>query len=68
MSVHMGPALKTLPDGRNAHLIQEPVEWWLPKIMQRFDLHTFQMSSERGFYCIGYAKPRLEAVDGSKLT
>jgi hypothetical protein len=64
----MGPALKTLPDGRNAHLIQEPVEWWLPKIMQRFDLQTFQMSSERGFYVIVYAKPRLEAVDGSKLT
>lgn len=68
MSVHMGPALKTLPDGRNAHLIQEPVEWWLPKIMQRFDLQTFQMASERGFYAICYAKPRLEAPDGSKLT
>lgn len=68
LSVHMGPALKTLPDGRNAHLIQEPVEWWLPKIMQRFDLQTFQMSSEKGFYVICYAKPRLEAVDGSKLT
>lgn len=25
------PALKTLPDGRNAHLIVQPFEWWLPK-------------------------------------
>ena len=67
LSVHMGPALKVLPDGRNAHLIQEPVEWWLPKIMKRFDLQTFQMSSEKGFYVICYAKPRLEAVSGEKL-
>lgn len=26
------PARKCLPDGRNAHLIQEGPEWWLPKI------------------------------------
>jgi hypothetical protein len=32
------PALKTLPDGRNAHLIQEGEEWWLPKIAERFEI------------------------------
>lgn len=26
------PARKTLPDGRNAHLIQEPKDWWRPRI------------------------------------
>ncbi len=26
------PAEKTLPDGRNAHLIQQPKEWWLEKL------------------------------------
>ena len=36
------PAGKTLADGRNAHLIQEPPEWWLPKITDRFTLQTFQ--------------------------
>lgn len=36
------PASKTLPDGRNAHLIQMPAAWWLPKLLQRFELHTFQ--------------------------
>lgn len=30
------PARKTLPDGRNAHLIQQPVEWWLPRLARRF--------------------------------
>ena len=40
-TVHTGAALKSLPDGRNAHLIQRPVSWWLPKFMERFDLATF---------------------------
>lgn len=35
-------AMKTLDDGRNAHLIVQPPQWWLPKIMERFDLHMFQ--------------------------
>lgn len=40
--VHTGLALNHLPDGRNAHLIVEPPKWWLPKIMQRFELVSFQ--------------------------
>src|SRR5262249_17383902 len=31
------PAKKTLADGRNAHLIQEPVQWWAPPLMRRWD-------------------------------
>ena len=26
---------------RNAHLIQKPASWWLPKFFERFDLMTF---------------------------
>ena len=37
-SVHTGPAKKFLSDGRNAHLIQEPPSWWLPKIESRFEV------------------------------
>jgi hypothetical protein len=40
------PAKKTLPDGRNAHLIQESPEWWLPKITDRFALQSFQRSPD----------------------
>ena len=35
------PAKKTLADGRNAHLIQETAEWWLPKFLSRFNLNYF---------------------------
>ena len=37
-TIHTGPALKTLPDGRNAHLIQQPYTWWQPKIKERFEI------------------------------
>jgi hypothetical protein len=50
-SVGTMPAMKTLPDGRNAHLIIEDAKWWLPKIMSRFDLHIFQRTSD-GFFVV----------------
>ena len=38
LTVHTGPAIKVLSDGRNAHLIQKPSSWWLPKLCQRFEV------------------------------
>lgn len=48
-SIHMGPAAKVLPDGRNAHLIQKPSSWWLPKLSEYFEvlhLQSHQMMGE----------------------
>ncbi len=42
-TVHTGGAGKTLPDGRNAHLIQRPYDWWLPRFTERFQLKGFNM-------------------------
>lgn len=67
LTIHTGPAQKILPDGRNAHLTQQPIEWWLPKIVSRWDIQTVQRDRSNGFYVIGYAKPRLQASDGTKL-
>jgi len=39
--VHTGPAMKTLADGRNAHLIIEKAYWWLREIGYRFDIERF---------------------------
>lgn len=50
------PAKKTLADGRNAHLIQQPKEWWLPKIMQRWDLRFFQDVSGMEFTVFAFKK------------
>lgn len=55
-TVHTGPAAKILADGRNAHLIQQPPRWWLPKLLQRFDLIAFNRV-ENGFWVIVESTP-----------
>lgn len=42
LTVATRPAKKTLADGRNAHLIQKNARWWLPKLMERWELANFQ--------------------------
>jgi 2-polyprenyl-3-methyl-5-hydroxy-6-metoxy-1,4-benzoquinol methylase len=37
-TVAVTPATRILMDGRNAHLIVQPVEWWEQKIQARFDI------------------------------
>jgi hypothetical protein len=51
LTIHTGPAVKTLSDGRNAHLIQQPPAWWLPKLMQRWSLLQFQ-ANKNGFWVV----------------
>jgi len=41
-TIHTGPAIKKLKDGRNAHLIQKPPSWWLPKMCERFEIKHMQ--------------------------
>lgn len=36
--IHTGPAVHHLPDGRNAHLIQKPIDWWID-VLEAF-FHT----------------------------
>jgi len=47
-SIHMGPAAKILADGRNAHLIQKPSSWWLPKITVHFEVHQLNTHNIMG--------------------
>lgn len=41
-TIHTGPAVKQLSDGRNAHLIQQPSSWWLPRLCERFEISHLQ--------------------------
>lgn len=50
-TIHTGPAVKTLTDGRNAHLTQEDYTWWLPKLWSRFKVHQLT-HTPHGFYVI----------------
>ena len=50
-TVHTGPALKVLSDGRNAHLIQQPPAWWFSRLSERFQIDTFKRYPD-GFYVV----------------
>ncbi|HET6941100.1 MAG TPA: hypothetical protein VFH89_02950 [Sphingomicrobium sp.] len=55
LTIHTGPAKKTLSDGRNAHLIQESTSWWLAQFEPYFDvLHVQQV--RKGFFVIACPK------------
>jgi len=44
ITVATSPAKKVLADGRNAHLIQKPYEWWKPHLEKRW--HIQKMTEE----------------------
>jgi hypothetical protein len=50
-SIDIQPAIKKLPDGRNAHLIQKPTSWWLPTLCQHFEVAHLQ-SRHNGFWVV----------------
>ena len=50
-TVHTGPAVKVLSDGRNAHLIQQPPEWWFPRLSELFKISLFKRTPG-GFYVV----------------
>lgn len=56
LTVHTGPAKKTLPDGRNAHLTQQPADWWRNKISQRFHITMWEVS---GMSAVFHVEPLL---------
>lgn len=45
-------ASKFLPDGRNAHLIQKPVNWWLNQLISHFNIHHVE-DMGGGFIVVG---------------
>ena len=60
MNVACRPAKKFLPDGRNAHLLQENPNWWLTWLLPRFHLHSFQVGN--GDFTALFFIPPIEPV------
>lgn len=59
------PAKKSLPDGRNAHLIQKPMVWWLPKILKRWNVHILKNDKNKSFWIVVYRKPTQQEIHNS---
>jgi hypothetical protein len=51
-TVHTGPAMKFLSDGRNAHLIQWPLNWWVDRLSQHFTVEYFTNLTRDGQECL----------------
>lgn len=49
------PAKKTLADGRNAHLIVEPIDWWLHHLIARWDTRRVE-HAEKAFLYVGESR------------
>lgn len=58
--IYSGPSRKKLSDGRNTHLIQEPMSWWVEKLEGRFVVAKIERwNSQDGdpvFVCVVEAK------------
>jgi hypothetical protein len=61
-TVHTGAAAKVLADGRNAHLIQQPPSWWLPKFLSRFELVQFNRMQQGFWVAVEVKKPPPQPV------
>lgn len=46
ITIHTGPAGKTLSDGRNAHLIQKPISWWTKRLKSVFKTVSADMHND----------------------
>jgi hypothetical protein len=49
LTVNTGSAKKVLLDGRNAHLIQKPISWWLVELSRYFEIQWLGKTSLSGF-------------------
>lgn len=49
LNIAMHPANKILPNGKNAHLLQKPADWWLTKLNGYFpNWQTFAIPAPKG--------------------
>ena len=51
-AVHTGPASKKLPDGRNAHLIQEGKDWWSKRIGKYFHIEKIVIAGPELYFIV----------------
>jgi 2-polyprenyl-3-methyl-5-hydroxy-6-metoxy-1,4-benzoquinol methylase len=58
LNIATRPAVKTLPDGRNTHLIIESESWWRERIEPFFDI--IEWSPDRSWAVNAVVRPRSE--------
>jgi len=59
--IHTGAAQKTLPDGRNTHLIQQGKQWWKNRLKAFFTVGNIQQKGQE-LYCVLGPKASTKSV------
>ena len=59
LTLHTAPAIKTLSDGRNAHLIIKPMSWWMPTLGTYFDVVMSEQDDQQDEFWV-LVKRRLD--------
>ena len=60
--IHSGAAVKTLPDGRNAHLIQHPQDWWKAELDKYFKVASIETKEHEITVVVG-PRPKDKTAD-----
>lgn len=55
--INTGPARKTYADGRNTHLIQQPLEWWQATLARYFSVAKAEANGPEVMFILGPRKP-----------
>lgn len=67
--INTQPASKTLPDGRNTHLIQQGLAWWQERLSKFFQIgKVFETGPELHVIVGPLAKPKAPSGDTIKVT
>ncbi|MCP9817767.1 hypothetical protein KBY76_14010 [Synechococcus sp. GreenBA-s] len=68
-TIHRGPAAKTLEDGRNAHLIQAPISWWLARLVRHFEIEHMESHNLMGPGTWMIVRPRetTATIEGNQI-
>jgi len=67
--VYPNASVKTLPDGRNTHLIQEDRQWWTKKLSEYFIVPEEGIQEKDGYIrFVGSRKQRKTAIGNITLT
>lgn len=61
LAISTRPALKTLADGRNAHLIVEPAEWWRARLASLFEI-VAEVASDDAYVCVARPLHEIGAI------
>ena len=61
-TIHCADSGKFLQDGRNAHILQRPISWWVTKLSSHFEIQWLEKTGSKSFAVV--VIPPIEDLQG----